>query len=210
LWLHLDLVLAGPSEKCKLKSLHFSEGLVDAGAMVLKPEEVEEILKLLTRMRRLPTRDFDQAVKNFLQDPVKTVGNKNWIELLHKGAGLSCEALADKLKTTRQDINQTMQREGGGGITLKKMRAIAEVADCDFVYGFIPKNNESMAAKIVRRAAPFLDLQEVAHVRGVRNFTSAYVIRLLRFLVRSTGWGKVWAHERSLAKNYNWRINEFD
>jgi predicted DNA-binding mobile mystery protein A len=51
------------------------------------------------------------------------------------------DQLAERLETNKQRVSRIEQDEKFGKVTLKTLRNIAEALDCEFVYGFVPKEN---------------------------------------------------------------------
>src|SRR5580658_231745 len=74
-----------------------------------------------------------------------------WIKAIRLALGMSARQLGDKLKITRQGVQEMEKREKDGAITLKSLEDAARALDMYFVYGFFPKDG-SFDALIDRKA----------------------------------------------------------
>jgi hypothetical protein len=176
--------------------------------VVLSPNTVAAVREALSRTKNFPTMQFDAQIKEFKARP-ETIGKNTWIKWVMQGCGLSCQMLADLLGTSRQEVHQLLAREKSGQITIKKMQQIASVADCDFVYAFVPSGNEEMLSKVIKRTTKHLKLEPIAEYQGTRNFSAAVTSRLKRFLQRRTGWGIIWGCSSYKKYNYQWWKHDF-
>lgn len=93
-----------------------------------------------------------------------------WIKALRTSLGISLEQIANKLNTTKQNIQSFEKRENEKSITLKSLNDIAEVMDMKLVYALIPKDGsldlliarkaEEMAKEIVARTSQTMKLED--------------------------------------------------
>jgi len=105
------------------------------------------------KQKNLAREQLDQTLKKFL--PLKTVvpPRKGWIRAIRDVLGMTGEQLAERLHANKQRVSRIEQDEKFGKVTLKTLRNVAEALDCEFVYGFVPK--ESLE-KTVRNQARFV------------------------------------------------------
>jgi transcriptional regulator with XRE-family HTH domain len=176
--------------------------------VVLSESTIAAVREALTRSKKFPANQFDSQIKEFKNQPELT-GKNTWIKWFMQGCGLSSQMLADKLGTSRQGVHQLLAREKSGQITIKKMQQIASAADCDFVYAFVPRDNEEMTNKIIKRTAKHLKLEPIATHQGTRNFSAAVTSRLKKFLQRRTGWGIIWGCSSYNKRDYQWWKHDF-
>ncbi|MBI9019279.1 MAG: mobile mystery protein A [Phycisphaerae bacterium] len=89
--------------------------------------------------KNLAREQLDKTLEQFL--PLKTVVSprKGWVRAIRDALGMSGEQLAKRLKTNKQRISRIEQDEKPGNITVKTLKNVAEALDCEFVYGFVPK-----------------------------------------------------------------------
>ena len=87
----------------------------------------------------LAREQLDEALKQFI--PLKMVfpPRKGWIRAIRDALGMTGEQLARRLNTNKQRVSRIEQDEKPGKVTLKTLRTVAETLDCEFVYGFVPR-----------------------------------------------------------------------
>ena len=86
---------------------------------------------------------------------------KGWIRSIRNALGMSGEQLARRLGTNKQRVSRIEYDEKLGKVTINTLRGVAEAMDCEFVYGFIPKQSLD---KTVRKQA-----RSVAEKRMARS-----------------------------------------
>lgn len=173
----------------------------------LNESTLAAVREALSRSKDFPPNIFDSQIKEFKSRP-QIAGKNMWIDWLMQGCGMSCQMLADKLGASRQEAHQLLAREKSGQVTIKKMQQIAAAVDCDFVYAFVPRDNEEMVIKIIKRAGKYLRLDLIAEYQGTRNYSAAVAARLKKFLGRRTGWGIVWGCDSYNKRNYQWWMHD--
>ncbi|MBI9017383.1 MAG: mobile mystery protein A [Phycisphaerae bacterium] len=89
--------------------------------------------------KNLAREQLDKTLEQFL--PLKTVVSprKGWVRATRDALGMSGEQLAKRLNTNKQRVSRIEQDEKPGNITVKTLKNVAEALDCEFVYGFAPK-----------------------------------------------------------------------
>ena len=63
-----------------------------------------------------------------------------WIRAIRNALGMSMAALADRIGVHRSRIAKIEQDEIEGSLTIKTMQKVADGLDCEFVYGFVPRD----------------------------------------------------------------------
>jgi predicted DNA-binding mobile mystery protein A len=102
----------------------------------------------------LTLKQVDDVLKNF--DPLKkmTVPSKGWVRAIRDALGMSARQLAMRLNVNRPRVARIEQDERRGRVTLNTMRNVAEALECEFVYGFVPKESlEQTVRDQARRVA---------------------------------------------------------
>lgn len=93
-----------------------------------------------------------------------------WIKAIRLALGMSARQLGDKLKITRQGVQEMEKREKDGAITIKSLREVAQALDMHFVYGFVPRDGtfdalidrkaRELATRIVMRTSQSMRLED--------------------------------------------------
>lgn len=93
-----------------------------------------------------------------------------WIRAIRLALGMSLQQLANKLKITKQSVQEIEMREKVGSITLRSLRETASALDMELVYGFVPKDGSlekyidkkarSLAEIIVSRTSNSMKLED--------------------------------------------------
>ncbi len=93
-----------------------------------------------------------------------------WIRAVRLALGMSLQQLANKLKKTKQSVQEIEMREKEDSITLRSLRETASALDMELVYGFVPKDGSlekyidkkarSLAKNIVYRTSNSMKLED--------------------------------------------------
>lgn len=75
---------------------------------------------------------------------------EGWIRTLRKALGMSSPQLAARLAVSKSQASQMERMETEDRITLKQLRRVADVLDCDLVYALVPR--QSVETTIRERA----------------------------------------------------------
>ncbi len=87
------------------------------------------IIKLLdSKMKKLHSINSDVSISN------------GWIWTIRTALGIPRRSIAKKLGISEPTLSGIEEREVGGNITLKTLRATVESMDLILVYGFAPKD----------------------------------------------------------------------
>ncbi len=93
------------------------------------------------KQKKLAREQLDETLKKFLPLKIVSAPRKGWIRAIRDALGMTGEQLAKRLKTNKQRISRIEQDEKLGKVTLKTLRNVAEALDCEFVYGFVPRES---------------------------------------------------------------------
>ena len=93
------------------------------------------------KQKKLAREQLDETLKKLL--PLKTVvpPRKGWIRAIRDALSMTGDQLAKRLRSNKQRVSRIEQDEKLGKVTLKTLRNVAEALDCEFVYGFVPKES---------------------------------------------------------------------
>ncbi len=119
------------------------------------------IIKLLdSKMKKLQLINSDVSISN------------GWIRTIRTALGIPRRSIAKKLGISEPTLSGIEEREVGGNITLKTLRATAESMDLILFYGFVPKDGSlkgyikkkayAAAKYIVFRTAHTMSLEDQA------------------------------------------------
>ena len=99
------------------------------------------------KQKKLAREQLDETLKKLL--PLKTVvpPRKGWIRAIRDALGMTGEQLAKRLHSNKQRISRIEQDEKFGKVTLKTLKNVAEALDCEFIYGFVPKESLEQAVR---------------------------------------------------------------
>ena len=64
---------------------------------------------------------------------------RGWLRMVRLSAGVSASVIADRMGVSRQLPLQLEIAEAEDRITLKSLRAVANVLECDLVYALVPR-----------------------------------------------------------------------
>ena len=106
------------------------------------------------RQKKLVQQQLDGTLKGFDVLRRVTVPPKGWVRAIRNALGMTGQQLARRLGTNRQRIARIEQDEKQGRVTVNTLRNVAEAMDCEFVYGFVPKESlEQTVRDQARRVA---------------------------------------------------------
>ena len=106
------------------------------------------------KQKKVVQQQLDGTLRSF--DVLKrvTVPPKGWVRAIRNALGMTGQQLARRLGTNRQRIARIEQDEKQGRVTVNTLRNVAEAMDCEFVYGFVPKESlEQTVRDQARRVA---------------------------------------------------------
>ena len=80
---------------------------------------------------------------------------KGWVRAIRDALGMSARQLAERLGVQQQRIARIEQDEKQGRVTVNTLRNVAEAMECEFVYGFVPKQSLQQAVRNQARRVAF-------------------------------------------------------
>jgi len=75
------------------------------------------------------------------------IPKEGWLRTVRKAFNMSGAQLARRMGVTRASVSNAEKAELSGGVTLKKMEAMAQTMNCRFVYAIVPIENVEQAIK---------------------------------------------------------------
>jgi len=119
---------------------------------------------------------------------------EGWIRTLRKALGMSSAQLALRLGVSKSQASQMERMEAEDRITLKQLRRVAELLNCDLVYALVPRKPvdemirdraKSKAAMLVSKAdrQMKLEAQQLSSAK-LQEQIDAEVHRLVKELPR--------------------------
>jgi len=120
--------------------------------------------------KKIQLDQLESKVKRFSHARELPNPPTGWIRAIRLAFGMSLQQLANKLKMTKQSVQEIEMREKEGSITLRSLRETARALDMELVYGFVPKDGSlenyldikarSLAEKIVSRTSNTMKLED--------------------------------------------------
>ncbi|MDO9553485.1 mobile mystery protein A [Rhodonellum sp.] len=120
--------------------------------------------------KKIQLDQLESKVKRFSHAQELPNPPTGWIRAIRLAFGMSLQQLANKLKMTKQSVQEIEMREKEGSITLRSLRETARALDMELVYGFVPKDGSlenyldikarSLAEKIVSRTSNTMKLED--------------------------------------------------
>ena len=119
---------------------------------------------------------------------------EGWIRTFRKALGMSSPQLAERLDVSKSQASQMERMEIEDRITLKQLRRVAEVLDCDLQYALVPRKSiEEMirdramykAMRLVKKAdvQMKLEAQQLSN-EMLQQYIEVEAARLLRDMPR--------------------------
>ena len=105
---------------------------------------VNKMLKAIIREQYRSKIDQTSQLAGFMRP------KEGWIRTLRKALGMSGSQLARRLKVSKSQVSQMERFEMDDRITLKQLRKVAHVLDCQLVYALVP--NKPVNEMLLERA----------------------------------------------------------
>ena len=103
-----------------------------------------------TQLSSQARRELDRRFERLDLADMRARPHRGWIRAIRTALGMSQAALGTRLGITHAAVGQLEQAEAAGGITLAKLRHVAEALDCTLVYALVP--NSSLEDTLLREA----------------------------------------------------------
>jgi len=120
-------------------------------------------------MNKIQIEQLEYRIKRFSHARELPNPPTGWIRAMRLALGMSLQQLANKLKITKQSVQEIEMREMEGSVTLRSLREAARALDMELVYGLVPKDGSLkqyidkkarlLAEKIVARTSNTMKLE---------------------------------------------------
>ena len=99
------------------------------------------------KYKKLILKQLDDTLKIFYPIRTMVAPPKGWIHAIRIGLGMSARQLGERMNVNRQRIDRIEQDEKQGRVTVNTLRNVAEAMDCEFVYGFVPRETLELTVR---------------------------------------------------------------
>ena len=105
-----------------------------------------------TELQALDHRFDDRSIGRALPALRRPVNG--WVKAVRRALGMSARQLGDRLGVSASAVSQLERSEVDGGISLKKLAALADALDCELVYALVPRTTlaDTVRARARERA----------------------------------------------------------
>ena len=120
--------------------------------------------------RKIQIDQLESRIKRFSSAYELPNPPTGWVRAIRLALGISLQQVANRLKITKQSVQEIERREREGSITLRSLRETARALDMELVYGLVPKNGsldklidkkaQALAEKIVARTSNTMKLED--------------------------------------------------
>ncbi len=93
----------------------------------------------MKKVRILQLKHVQERLTQLKEQDMVARPPKGWIRFIREALGMSSKALAARVGVSPTTMSETEKAEFEEGITIKRLRRVAESLDCDLVYYFLPK-----------------------------------------------------------------------
>lgn len=126
---------------------------------------------MTAKQRKLRREQLDRTLGDGAISSPPMVPQGGWVQAIREALGMTLEALGARLGISRQSAHQLEHAEATDSITVKRLRAAAEVLDCELVVYFRPKQPldqiirnqaNAVARQLVMRAGNSMAMEDQA------------------------------------------------
>lgn len=93
----------------------------------------------MKKIRNLHLRHVEERLNSLKEQDMVPKPPKGWIRFVREALNMSSKALAKRLGVSPNTMSETEKAEFNEGITLKRLRRVADAMNCDVVYYFLPR-----------------------------------------------------------------------
>jgi predicted DNA-binding mobile mystery protein A len=120
------------------------------------------------QFRQLRLSQLDRVFNDIRNIPPRP--SDGWIASIREALGLTLGQIGEKMRTSRQAVQQFEQAEADDRITLAGLRKVAEAMGCDLVYVLVPKSGSfAELAERPSREGAAQDVKRVVHTMALEN-----------------------------------------
>ena len=145
-------------------------------------------------MKDLIREQYQSKMDQLVDSNAQYRPKEGWIRTLRKALGMSSPQLAKRLGVSKSQASQIERMECEDRITLKQLRRVAEVLDCDLHYALVPRQpiEKMIRDRAMRKAKRLVDktndqmtleVQQLSH-DALERQVNREVDRLMRELPR--------------------------
>ena len=145
-------------------------------------------------MKDLIREQYQSKMDQLVDSNAQYRPKEGWIRTLRKALGMSSPQLATRLGVSKSQASQMERMECEDRITLKQLRRVAEVLDCDLHYALVPRQpiEKMIRDRAMRKAQRLVDktndqmtleAQQLSH-DALERQVNREVDRLMRELPR--------------------------
>lgn len=145
-------------------------------------------------MKDLIREQYQSKMDQLVDSNAQYRPKEGWIRTLRKALGMSSPQLATRLGVSKSQASQMERMECEDRITLKQLRRVAEVLDCDLHYALVPRQpiEKMIRDRAMRKAKRLVDktndqmtleAQQLSH-DALERQVNREVDRLMRELPR--------------------------
>ena len=99
----------------------------------------------MKKVRILQLKHVQERLTQLKEQDMVARPPRGWIRFIREALGMSSKSLASRVGVSPTTMSETEKAEFEEGITLKRLRRVAESMDCDLVYYFLPKKTDLRA-----------------------------------------------------------------
>jgi predicted DNA-binding mobile mystery protein A len=104
--------------------------------------------------KKMTLKQLDAVLRVFNSLNTQPIPQKGWVRAIRDALGMSARQLAKRMGVKQQRIVRIEQDEKQGRVTVNTLRNVAEAMECEFVYGFVPRQSlEQTVRNQARRVA---------------------------------------------------------
>lgn len=120
------------------------------------------------QFRRLRLSQLDRNLNSMRSFPPRP--SAGWIASVREALGLSLGQIGQKVRVSRQAVQQLERAEADDRITLGALRRVAEAMGCDLVYALVPKSGSfAELAERPTRERTAHDVKSVVHTMALED-----------------------------------------
>ena len=110
-------------------------------------------------MKDLIREQYQSKMDQLVDSNAQYRPKEGWVRTLRKALGMSSPQLATRLGVSKSQASQMERMECEDRITLKQLRRVAEVLDCDLHYALVPRQpiEKMIRDRAMRKAKRLVD-----------------------------------------------------
>ena len=114
-------------------------------------------------------KQLDEQLLSVKQNKGYKLPRYGWVRTIRKALGMTIKQLSSRLNVDPSRVVKIEVSEIEGTVTLKTLKAVAEMLECKLVYSFVPK--DSLQKTIKKRAHDIatLHIKNISHNMDMEN-----------------------------------------